>query len=112
MTTSNEASVRCFGPGSVGGAPGDFAADLLVFEAGAPRGRTLRLHALDGTVLVGQLELPEPVSHAEPVVRRGLGASHPASSAGLWPAPPLISQRWMRIRRCLLTGGLATRVGP
>jgi len=37
MTTYNEASVGCFGPGSVGAAPGEAAADLLVSEAGPPR---------------------------------------------------------------------------
>jgi len=115
MTTSNEALVGCSDPGPWGGvdsAPGHCAADRLVFEAGAPRGRTLRLHVLDGTVLVGQLERREPVLVQSPSVRRALGASHTVSSAAPSLTPPLISQGWMHIRRCLLTGGLATRVGP
>jgi hypothetical protein len=115
MTTSSEASVGCFGPGSVGGtvdsAPGDFAADLLVFEACAPRGRTLRLHVLDGTVLVGQFELREPVlmqspscfalwARRAPYRRRRYGSS-PADLQGIDACSSMP-----------LTGGSATRVGP
>jgi hypothetical protein len=69
MTTHNEASVGVSNPGSVGesrlgarrrrgGPPG--------FVACAPRGRTLRLHVLDGTVLVGQFELREAVLMQSP----------------------------------------------